>query len=247
MIDRLDTNRANGFDAINAYVLKKCSPQIATPIDFLFRRSINDAKLPDSWKLANVTPIFKKGSKTIPSNYRPISLTSVLCKMLEKIIKLAILSHLYTHNLISPAQHGFVHKKACVSNLLVASDLISHSLAKGLAVDVVFLDFAKAFDKVSHQLLMLKLEKYGISGRLLDWLKNFLFMRKQRVVLGDSFSDWTEVVSGVPQGSVLGPLLFIIFINDMQTSIRSKLLLYFDDSKLISVIRKRPGKHLHAT
>ena len=237
LIHKLDSNKSAGIDGINPFFLKKCLPNIALPIMLIFKRSILDESLPDCWKLANVTPIHKKGSKYLCENYRPISLTSILCKLLEKIIKTALFGHLYQHRLLCKNQHGFVSRKACSTNLLETSDMLTYSLAKGLGVDLILLDFAKAFDKVSHEFLIHKLRCYGISGKLLSWIKNFLFLRKQRVILGEGESDWSEVLSGVPQGSVLGPLLFIIYINDMPDKIKSNVLLYADDSKLISTIR----------
>ena len=139
------------------------------------------------------------------------------------------------HKLLSPAQHGFLVGRGCLSNLLETIDCITFALAHGHNVDVILLDFAKAFDKVSHRKLLHKLRAYGVGGKLLDWISDFLTMRKQRVVLGEHASDWSDVKSGVPQGSVLGPILFILFINDMPEDLVSKLKLYADDSKLISV------------
>ena len=160
-----------------------------------------------------MTALHKKGPTDVASNYRPISLTSVPCKILERMVRRALTIHLDEHDLIAKEQHGFVAKKSCTTNLLETVDCISQALAKKKPVDVIYLDFAKAFDKVSHRLLLYKLAKYGIQDRLLAWIGDFLSMRRQHVVLGDTCSDWTSVKSGVPQGSVLGPTLFAHLIK----------------------------------
>ena len=160
-----------------------------------------------------------------------------MCKILESIIRDHIIKYLTINNLITPEQHGFVPNKACVTNLLETLDTITDAVNRGLSVDLILLDFAKAFDKVSHEKLILKLKEYGISEILVRWVREFLSNRKQRVVIGDNSSCWEDVISGVPQGSVLGPLLFTIFINDLPRNIKSTAKLYADDCKLIGVIK----------
>jgi hypothetical protein len=140
--------------------------------------------------------------------------------------------------LLVPSQHGFVPNKACVTNLLETLDIIKDSIRNGHSVDLVLLDFSNAFDKVSHAKLIQKLEAYGINAILVKWIKSFLTVRKQRVLIGDNSSEWEDVTSSVPQGSVLGPLLFTIFINDLPDKIKNECRLYADDSKLIGVIEK---------
>lgn len=246
-LEALKIGKSIGCDGIHPHVLKHCAIGFAYPITLLFQKSLTSASVPTMWKLANVTAIFKKGSRLVPANYRPVSLTSILCKELEKLVKIAIIDHLNSNNLLSHAQHGFVKKKSCVTNLLEELDVITLALARGQGIILVLLDFAKAFDKVSHIKLVAKLEAYGISGKLKEWIKDFLLDRKQRVLLGEVVSDWSNVTSGVPQGSVLGPLLFIIFINDMPDGLRSKILLYADDSKLISTINGQADIELTQT
>jgi len=155
---------------------------------------------------------------------------------MEKIIVEVLISHLESNNLISVCQHGFLRRRGCVTNLLESLDRCTIAVAKGINVDVILLDFAKAFDKVWHAGLISKLQALGVSGKLLSWVEDFLRLRKQRVVLGEHNSEWGEVQSGVPQGSVLGPILFVLFINDMpnELSARVSLHLYADDSKLVA-------------
>ena len=150
------------------------------------------------WKMANVTPIFKKGAKTNPDNYRPISLLSVISKTMESLLRDEMMSHMFANDLLNKHQHGFVHGKSCITNLLESLDLITVALNNGLHALAIFLDFAKAFDSVVHKFLIQKLKAYGFRGNLLNWLTDFLTNRKQRVVIGTSHSEWRDVLSGVP-------------------------------------------------
>ena len=183
-----------------------------------------------------MTPLLKKGCKLERSNYRPVSLISKICKILESIIRDKVMKYMQLKRLIVPSQHGFVPNKACVTNLLETLDVITDALKNGHSVDLVLLDLAKAFDKVSHAKLIQKLKAYGIDGISVKWIESFLTGRKQRVLKGDNISEWEDVTSSVPQGSVLGPLLFTIFINDLPDKIKNECRLYADDSKLTGVI-----------
>jgi hypothetical protein len=202
----------------------------------VFKKSIETGILPDMWKKANVTPLFKKGSKLKASNYRPVSLTSIPCKILERIIADCIMEHLLKNNLLAKEQHGFVKGKSCTTNLLEYLDILTDAFHNGIPIDVLYTDFKKAFDSVSLKKLLSKLCASGISGILLKWIECFLSNRKQRVVMGDCVTDWSDVLSGVPQGSVLGPLLFLIFINDLPKGLINVCRLYADDNKIIAPI-----------
>jgi hypothetical protein len=197
--------------------------------------------VPDDWKEANVTPIFKKGAKSKPENYRPVSLTSVSCKIMESIIRDAMTQHLQTNKLIKDSQHGFLKDRSCVTNLLEFLEKATTVVDSGKGFDVIYLDFAKAFDKVPVERLLNKCRAHGIRGRVLHWIRGWLTGRRQRVVLNGKFSSWEEVLSGVPQGSVLGPLLFVIFINDMDDTVEGLvdiLRKFADDTKLGQTVEK---------
>lgn len=229
---QLKESSAPGPDGIHPKVLKECATNLAQPLYMIFRESLDTGFLPADWKTANITPIFKKGKKSNPLNYRLISLTSVPCKLMEKIIRNKIVDHLESNNLLSRQQHGFRSSRSCLTQLLEYFAEIHDFIDDGKPVDAIYLDCKKAFDTVPHKRLIEKLRSYGIAGKVLKWIKAFLSDRSQRVLVKGVPSDTLPVWSGVPQGSVLGPVLFLIFINDLLEGVKSGGKLFADDSKL---------------
>ena len=235
-LEKLERYKSCGSDEVHSYVLREAAKAMAKPLALIFQKSLDEGTCPEEWKSANVTPIHKKGDRTEPSNYRPVSLTSQVCKVLESIIRDKIVEHLTENNLLNDAQHGFREGRSCLTNLLETLEQWTEIIDEGDSIDVAYLDFRKAFDLVSHEHLIYKLSKYGIKGQILNWIKDFLKDRTQRVVIRGTASSQRKVTSGVPQGSVLGPILFLIFINDLPTELLTKLSLFADDSKLFARI-----------
>ena len=179
----------------------------------------------------------QKGDKSTASNYRPISLTCILCKVLEHIVASNLVTHLDSHQLLYNLQHGFRSKRSCETQLVMLMEDMSRNAIAGQQTDLILLDFRKAFDKVSHEeKLLFKLHRYDIRGHVLHWIKAFLANRSQTVVLEGEKSSQVLVTSGVPQGSVLGPILFLVFINDIPDHIRSKVRLFADNTAVYLVI-----------
>ena len=236
-LKNVNPSKAAGPDGIDGYVLKKCCSSLSLPLSILFQISYNTGDIPQDWKNANVVPIHKKKDKANVENYRPISLTSLIMKIFEKCIRAKLFD--LCADKITECQHGFLPGRSCNTQMLEFTNDLALNLNSSLQTDIVYFDFAKAFDSVSHDLILHKLKyNFGINGMLLNFIQNYLKNRQQRVVIDGKFSSWESVRSGVPQGSVLGPILFVLFINDIVNEIspHTKILLYADDMKIWKVI-----------
>ncbi|CAB3382996.1 Hypothetical predicted protein [Cloeon dipterum] len=227
----LDAKSATGPDGVPAVLLKRCAKTLCPSLAHIFNLSLRACDLPADWKCAAVTPIPKDGEKSDLRNYRPISVTSLVGKLLEKHVRNQLAGFLDTNKALPDNQHGFRERRSCTTMLLRTLDSWTAAIDKnsGGHVHAIFLDWAKAFDKVPHQRLLSKLQHHGIDGAALEWLKNFLVGRSQFVRFGGARSEPCVVSSGVVQGSVLGPLLFNVYVSDLPAVVKTNLVQYADD------------------
>ena len=233
----LNANKSPGPDNFHPKLLKLSAVSLAKPFKLLFDKTIEEGVIPDDFKIAEVRPIFKKGDKSNPGNYRPVSLTSVVCKLFESFVKNALYNHLIDNDLLSKEQYGFVSGKNTITQLLVTLNDWMFDLDRNMSVDAAYMDFRKAFDSVPHKRLLNKLKGHNIKGPILNWITSFLSNRTQFVKINNSVSEKLDVTSGVPQGSVLGPTLFIYYINDLPNVVdNSSIKIFADDTKVYKAI-----------
>ncbi|XP_062593499.1 uncharacterized protein LOC134254977 [Saccostrea cucullata] len=230
LLKNLNPYRAAGPDGIKPRVLKELADSVTPILTIIFRKSLKSGEIQLEWRKAHVSPIFKKGDRYKAENYRPITLTCICCKLMEHIITSHIMQHADTNNILYPLQHGFRSKRSCESQLIEFIDDITNHMAAGKQTDVLIIDFSKAFDKVSHSLLIHKLRHYGIQGKVHNWIASFLSNRTQAVVVDGEMSSYVNVDSGVLQRSVLGPCLFLFYINDMPEGLNATVRLFADDT-----------------
>ena len=236
IIQNLNPNKAHGHDKISIWMLKICGNSLYRPSELILIDCLVNGIFPSVWKKGNIVPVHKKNDKQRLSNYRPISLLPICSKIFEQLIFNEMFGFFIENDLISQHQSGFKPGDSCINQLLSITYEIYQSFDEGFDVHSVFLDISKAFDKVWHDGIIFKLKQNGISGNLLDLLSNFLRNRKQRVVLHGQTSSWADVNAGVPQGSILGPLLFLIYVNDLADGLSSNAKLFPDDTSLFSVV-----------
>ena len=237
LLTEVKINKANGPDLIPNTVLKECNRELAPILTDIFRKSLRDGRLPKDWLTANVVGIYKKGPKQEARNYRPISLTSVTCKILEHILFSQIMRHYTHHSFIPKTQHGFQKGLSCDTQLVTTIEQLQKGMDQKYQQDIILLDLQKAFDKVPHRHLLKKLEASGVRGDAHEWLRTYLTCRTQRVVVDGRASQEVPVLSGVPQGTVLGPLMFLTYINDINRGISGTIKLFADDALLFHQIR----------
>ena len=236
IIQNLGPNKAHGHDNISIQMLRLCGDSICKPLELIFQQTMESGSFRLNGKKGNVVPIHKKHDKQCLKNYRPISLLPICGKTFEKLIFNEIFKFFIENELISPNQSGFKPGDSCINQLLAITHEIYKSFDDGFEVRVVFLDISKTFDNVWHEGLIFKLKQNGISANLLNLLCGFLRNRKQRVLLNGQVSDWSDARIGVPQGFILGSLLFLIYINDLSEGLSSNTKLFADDTSLFSVI-----------
>lgn len=232
ILQSLDPSKASGPDNISPRVLKQTATSIAPSLARIFNFSLASKKCPDAWKLANVTPLHKKDNRQQVKNYRPISLLSCVGKVFERCVFKEVFNFLHTNKLFTKFQSAYMPNSATTDQLIELYHIILEALEKKKAVRFVFCDISKAFDKVWHKGVLHKLKGLGVIGGIHDWFSDYLNNRKQRVVFNGCHSDWQTITAGVPQGSILGPLLFLIYINDLPDEIKTNIRIYADDTTL---------------
>ena len=232
VLKALDTDTCTGLDGIHPRFLKNLADYLARPLSFLFNTSLQEGRLPKEWIFSIVVPIYKSKSIFDPLNYRPVSLTSLVCKTLERVIGRHLMTYLEENNILTSHQYGFRAGYSTIDQLIVTYDDVTLDIDSGRSVNLIFFDYAKAFDKVSHRLLLMKLVDIGICPQLVNWIGEFLMQRVMAVRVAGVMSDEMPVLSGVPQGSVLDPILFLIYVNHVVNGLTCKFKVFADDIKI---------------
>ena len=233
----MSESSAPGPDGIPAILLKRCCDALKLPLRILWEKSLELGEIPTKTKVGVITPAHKGGARNEAKNYRPISLTSHIIKIFERVLVEKLVEFLEIENLLNDNQHGFRRGRSCLSQLLNHYQNLLSLLEKNEAVDAIYLDFAKAFDRVDHGVLLKKLQALGIGNPLLKWIHSFLTERKQCVVVDGAESAFSEVVSGVPQGTVLGPLLFLLHVGDIDRNlVHSTTSSFADDTRITKAV-----------
>ena len=229
---KLRVNSSAGIDQMHPKLFVETANELCEPLCVLFQNLFDSGHTPSQWKHGLISPIYKSGDRSNAANYRPVTLLPVISKIMEAMVAETLVGHLESNGFLSPAQHGFRRGRSCVTNLLLTQADWTQVADSGAGVDAIYLDFSKAFDRVEHELRFGKLTHYGVHGQLLQWVRSFLQDRRVSVRVNGSFSSPVALPCGVPQGSVLGPQLLLVYINDIVQRIDSRIILFADDAKL---------------
>jgi len=231
----LDISKASGDDGLSGRILREAGYSLVPSLTVLFNKSLQLGKFPADWKKALIVPIHKKDDKSVVSNYRPISLLSVTSKIMERIIFKHIYNFFHSNSLLTVHQSGFRPNDSTVNQLAYLYHIISKALDERKEIRIVFCDVSKAFDKVWHNGVLFKLDQLGINGNLHTWIQDYITNRKQRVVIQGHHSEWGDIKAGIPQGSVLGPLLFLVYINNIVNEVNCGIKLFADDTLIYTI------------
>ena len=241
-LEALKPDKSPGIDGMHPRFLRELKHELVKPLNLIFNRSLEENKVPNDWKEARISAIYKKGKKSLASNYRPVSLTSVICKLMERLVRDHIIEHFQVNKLFTEKQYGFISGRSTSIQLIRVLEEWTEAIDKGHGVDCVYMDYQKAFDTVPHKRLISKLKSYNLGEEMISWIQNYLSGRKQQVSINGANSNWHTVSSGIPQGSVIGPILFVIYINDLPDLVKSNVYLFADDTKLFNIIKDQTDR-----